>query len=80
MKGEFAHRKGKIMSGKYPVRTAKKFIIMLKGLIGNANMHEINEPIIVEAYANQASRPMGRFGRVERKRTHITIVAKEKKN
>ena len=27
--------------------------------------------------ANQASRPMGRFGRWERKRTHIKLVARE---
>ena len=79
MKGEIPHRKGKIMSGRFPKRAAKEFIVLLKGLAGNANNHEIDEPVITEAIANKASRPYGRFGRWQRKRTHITIKAREKK-
>lgn len=78
MKGEYPHRKGKgISSGKFPQRAAKHFIILLKSLAGNANNHEIIEPIIVEAYANWAPAPRGRFGRFRRKRTHVTIKAAE---
>lgn len=80
MKGEYAHQKGKgISGGKFPQRAAKSFIVLLKSLAGNANNHEINEPIITEAIANQAAMPFGRFGRVRRKRTHITIKAREAK-
>lgn len=80
MKGEYAHKKGKgISGGKYPKRAAKHFIVLLKSLAGNANNHEILEPVIVEASANWAPAPRGRFGRVRRKRTHITLKAVEMK-
>jgi len=79
MKGEIPHRKGKgMMSGRYPIKAVSYFIKMLKTLGANSNMNGIEEPIIVEAIANKASRPYGRFGAVKRKRTHIKIVAKEK--
>ena len=41
-------------------------------------MNGMDEPIIVDAVPNRASRPYGRFGRVKRKRTHIFIKAVEK--
>ena len=77
VKGEYAHRKGKIMSGKYPQKTAKIFIVVLKSLASNAA--DISEPIISEAVANIGVRPHGRFGRIRRKRTHLIIKVKEKK-
>ena len=36
MKGEIPHRKGKIMSGRYPVKAAEYFIKLLKQLSANA--------------------------------------------
>jgi len=78
MKGEIPHRKGKIMSGRFPVKASENFIKILKGLQGNANQHDINEPIIKEAIANKAQRPYGRFGRVKKKRSHVKIFAFEK--
>lgn len=81
MRGEYAHRKGpgKLASGagKYPVNAAKEFIVLLKSLLGNAN--DMNEPYVAEASANKAPSPRGRFGRWERKRSHIKLVAKEMK-
>ena len=80
MKGEYSHRSGKGMSGgSFPQRASKHFVVLLKSLGGNANNHEINEPVIVEASANWAQSPRGRFGRVRRKRTHITLKAMEMK-
>lgn len=80
MKGEIPHRKGKGMSsGGFPVTAAKEFITLLKSLSGNSNVNGIDDPVIVEAVANMASRPYGRFGRWRRKRTHIKLVAREKK-
>ncbi len=83
MKGEYAHKKGpgKMASGggKYPVQASKHFINILKTLAGNATNHDILNPVISEAIANKASTPMGRFGRWKRKRTHITLKARELK-
>ncbi len=78
MKGEIPHRKGKIMSGRFPVRASKHFIILLKSLLGNANNHDVDEPVISFAMANIGSRPYGRHG-IKRKRTHLVIRAKSKK-
>lgn len=77
MKGEIPHRKGRMMSGRFPQKAAKNFIIALRSLAGNSA--EMDEPIIKLAIANMASRPYGRFGRTKKKRTHIKIVVKEKK-
>jgi len=80
MKGEIPHRKGKgIMAGRYMTKPVGFFIIMLKNLKANANMNEMETPIITEAVPNRASRPYGRFGAVKRKRTHIHIKVVEKK-
>ena len=80
MKGEFPHRKGKMMSGKYPQKAAKNFIKLLKSLSANANFLGIENPKISEAVSNIAPRPYGKFGAVRRKRTHVrlkTVEAKE---
>ncbi|HLD54849.1 MAG TPA: uL22 family ribosomal protein [Candidatus Nanoarchaeia archaeon] len=80
MKGEIPHRKGKgMMSGRYPIAASKHFIKLLKSLKGNTINHELENPVIKEAIANQARRPVGKFGAWKRKRTHIKIVAVEKK-
>ena len=78
MTGEIPHRKGKIMSGRYPKNAAEAFIRLLKNLRANAIANELDNPIIVEAIANMASRPYGRFGSVRRKRTHVLIKVKER--
>jgi len=79
MKGEIPHRKGRIMSGRFPINAVKEFVVLLKTLKGNSNVNGLEEPIIVEAISNKASRPYGRFGSVQRKRTHVKIIAREKK-
>lgn len=78
MKGEIPHRKGKIMSGRYPVRAVKPFTSMLKGLEGNANQHGVEDPFIYLAIANKGTTTMGRGGRTQKKRTNIRLVAKSK--
>lgn len=78
MRGEIPHRKGKIMAGRFPQRAAKHFVELLKTLSANANVNGLESPIIVEAFANRASEPYGRFGRVQKKRTHIKIKCMEK--
>ena len=79
MKGEIPHRRGKgMMSGRYPQNSVKEFIKLLKSLNANATANEMSNPFIYEAQGNFASRPFGRFGRVRKKRSHVTILAKEK--
>ena len=77
MKGEIPHRRGKIMAGRFPEKTAKEFVKLLRGLGANANYHGIENPIITTAIANIGERPFGRYG-VRRKRTHVTLIAKSK--
>lgn len=79
MKGEIPHRKGKMMSGRFPERAAREFIMLVKSLQSNANNHDIEEPVIVEAIANIAQRPFAKGGRARKKRSHITLVARDKK-
>ena len=83
MKGEIPHKKGKgMMSGRFPRKASQNFIKLLKSLLANATYNGLEEPVIAEAIANQASRPYGRFGRWQRKRTHVklkTVEVKKKK-
>ena len=77
MRGEIPHRKGNIMSGRFPVKASKEVIILLKSLKGNTLANNMDDPIITEVIANQAARPLGKGGRIRKKRTHFTIIAKE---
>jgi len=78
MVGEIPHRKGKgMMSGRYPIRAIGYFVTILKTLKANATVNGVEEPIIVEAVPNKASRPFGRGG-IKRKRTHVKIRVVEK--
>ena len=79
MKGEIPHRKGRMMSGRFPEKAARQFIILLKSLSSDSAYHGLENPIIVEAVANIGYRPFGRRG-IRRKRTHIKIVAEENQN
>jgi len=74
MSGEIPHRKGKIMSGRYPIKAAKEFIKLLKSLKVNALMNELElEKYKIFCKANIASRPYRRFGKGRFKRTHVEI-------
>jgi len=77
-KGEIPHRKGNMMSGRYPVKTSKQFIPLLQSLKGNAivNGLDIDKVRIVIASPSWASRPL-RKGSVEAKRTNVILIAKE---
>jgi ribosomal protein L22 len=85
MTGEIPHRKGKIMSGRYPIKAITEFIKLLKGLRANAIMNELElEKYKIFCKSNIASRPYRRFGKGRFKRTHIEMklilpVKKKKK-
>lgn len=78
MKGEIPHRKGRIMSGRFPVKASKEFIVLLKSLKGNAIQHDVENPIISEAVANKGAAVYGRGGRMK-KRANIKITSTQKK-
>ncbi len=78
MKGEIPHRKGEIMSGRFPQKAAKEFIILLKSLAANSIYNGLEEPIITQSVPNLGARPFGRRG-IRKKRTNITIIAEDKK-
>jgi len=85
MKGEIPHRKGNIMSGRYPIKAAGEFIKILKSLKSNAIVNELElEKYVIFCKANVASRPYRKSGRARGKRTNVQIklilpLKKEKK-
>jgi ribosomal protein L22 len=78
MKGEIPHRKGKIMSGRFPIKASKEFVVLLKSLKGNAIQHDVENPIISEAIANKGAAVYGRAGRMK-KRANVKIISTQKK-
>jgi len=73
MRGEIPHKKG-IMSGRYPVKSIKEFIRLLKSLKSNAIANELElEKVKIACIANVAARPYRRFGRKRFKRTNVEI-------
>lgn len=77
-KGEIPHRKGKMMSGRYPVTVSQMFITILKGLKGNVAVNglDLSKTRIYFAKADWAPRfPKRSGGRF--KRAHVTLKAKE---
>ncbi len=74
---EIPHRKGNIMAGRYPKNASKEFIALLKQLNANASVNGVENPVIVIAKADKASRPHRREGR-RAKRTHVYMEARDK--
>lgn len=74
MRGEIPHRRGKIMSGRYPIRAVQEFIKLLRSLKANAMINELEvEKYVIFCKADVAPRPYKRFGRARFKRTHATL-------
>jgi len=81
MKGEIPHRHGEgMMSGRFPQKASSNFILLLKGLKGNSIVNGIENPVITTAIANFGPKQYGRFGRTHKKRTHVNLIAKNKKS
>jgi ribosomal protein L22 len=79
MRGEIPHRHG-MMSGRYPVKGAGIFIMLLKSLKSNAIANDLElEDLKIFVMSNRASRPYKRFGQGRFKRTHVTIKLIPKK-
>ena len=76
------------MLAKHFILVSTDFVTIIIGLFigaivgfmisANTNVNDLDNPIIAEAIANIGSRPFGRFGRIRKKRTHVTIITKTK--
>lgn len=77
-KGEIPHRKGKMMSGRYPITAAKNFILVLRALKGNVlvNGMDADKARITISNPSWDSRPMRRGG-VHAKRVNLLMEARE---
>ncbi len=76
------HRKGKIASGRYPMKASEYILGLVKNAEANAKNLGLGSPLIIsEAIANIGVRNWhpGRIRRIKAKRTHIKLVVKEKK-
>ncbi|MBT3405705.1 50S ribosomal protein L22 [Candidatus Woesearchaeota archaeon] len=77
------HRKGKIASGRYPIKSSERFLKLLESVEANAGYKGLNTSnlVIRHASANLASRPYrhGRQSRRQMKSTHVEIVVEEGK-
>jgi ribosomal protein L22 len=79
MRGEIPHRKGNIMSGRYPINASRVFIKLLKTLVANSQVNGIDNPVISKAVPNDASRPFKRGGSMRFKRTNVYLETRERK-
>ncbi len=78
--GEIPHRKG-MMSGRYPEKASGYFIKIIRNVVANASVKGMNiENLELHGMANKGTtfHHNGRK-RGEAKRTHVTIIAKERK-
>ncbi len=80
-KGEIPHRKGDMMSGRYPQNATRIMINVLKALRGNiiVNGLDSEKAKIYLCSASWASRPARRGG-MRFKRTNVILKAKEMEN
>jgi large subunit ribosomal protein L22 len=80
--GEVGHKKGKIASARYPIKTCTQILKILESVEANAQFKGLNTSnlIISHICANKASTPWryGRHIRRKSKRTHIEVVVEER--
>ena len=79
--GDTGHKKGKIASGRYPVKACTEILNILESVEANAQFKGLNTSNLVISHicANKASTPWryGRHIRRKAKRTHIEVVVQE---
>ena len=77
-KGEIPHRKGDMMSGRYPQSGSKIYVTLLKTLRGNAVVNGLNldKTTIYYASSGWAQRPP-KAGRAKGKRANVIIKCRE---
>lgn len=82
-KKNIGHKRGNIAAGRYPIKSSKAILVLLKSVEANAQEKGLSTAslYIKHISANRAARPWhyGRHNRIKMKRTHVEIVVEERK-
>ena len=79
---EMPHRKGKIATGRYPVKACKEFLNLLSSVKSNAKDNSMNPDLLIDhisAHRGPFQWHGGRKRRRKMKSTHLKISVVEKK-
>lgn len=79
---EIPHRKGKIATGRYPLKASKTILDLIKTAEANAQNKGMSSNLIITHISAHKGESQSRYGRKigkKTKRTHIKIVVQEKK-
>jgi large subunit ribosomal protein L22 len=79
---EIPHRKGKIMTGRFPSKASKTILDLINSAEGNAQNKGMSSKLIVFHISAHKGNAQSRYGRKmgkKAKRTHIKIIVKERK-
>jgi len=78
---EIPHRKGKMATGRYPLKTSKTILDLIKSAEANAKDKGMSSKLIISHISAHKGESQSRYGRKigqQAKRTHIKIIVKEK--
>ena len=79
---EIPHRKGKIATGRYPLKASKTILDLIKSAESNAKDKGMSSNLIITHISAHKGETQSRYGRKmgqQAKKTHIKITVKEKK-
>ena len=78
---EIPHRKGNMMTGRYPIKTSQEILSLIKSAEANARYKGMSQNLIISHISANKGEGQARYGRKigrKAKRTHIKIIVKEK--
>jgi len=81
-KQEMPHRKGRIMTGRYPIKASKEILKLIKNAEANATNKGMSSKLIIDHISAHKGANTPHHGRkigTQSKNTHINIVVKDKK-
>jgi large subunit ribosomal protein L22 len=81
-KKEIPHRKGEMMTGRYPIKASQEILKMIKNAESNATNKGMSSNLIISHISAHKGASTPRYGRKvgrEGKNTHIKITVSEKK-
>lgn len=79
---EIPHRKGKMATGRYPLKTSKAILDLIKNAETNAKDKGMSSKLIITHISAHKGESQSRYGRKigrRAKKTHIKITVQEKK-
>lgn len=80
--GNIPHKSGKIAGGRYPQKTSKTILGLIKSAESNAKDKGMSSKLVISEISAHKGETQSRYGRKmgqQAKRTHVLIVVKEKK-